>query len=283
MRVLITGGAGRLGRALTQLVLQSGRQARVFDLPSCDFSGLEGAEVVAGDIANAAAVDAAVEGTDLVVHPAAILPPLSERSSERTLAINVGGTERVVASANRRGIPVVLASSVAVYGRTADKTPPVRTDWDCHPLDVYGESKLRAEEVVRGAGGAYTILRVSGIAVPAFLQPPAVWPFAAEQRMEFVALADVAAAFHACVEGLPAGNRTLHVSGGSTWRMLGRQYVAELYRTMDIPLEEARYLPAPGYFDWNDTGEANELLGYQETGFPAFLEQLKQAVEEALA
>ncbi len=65
MRILITGGAGSVGKELTQRLVELGQQVRVFDLPVCDFSALEtmaGVEIVRGDIGDADTVQAAVQG-----------------------------------------------------------------------------------------------------------------------------------------------------------------------------------------------------------------------------
>lgn len=64
--------------------------------------------------------------------------------------------------------------------------------------------------------------------------------------------------------------------------MRGRDYVEALLGAMDIPPEEARYLERPGWFDWYDTAEAQAALGYQRTPFGEFLEELRQAVAQAL-
>ena len=44
--VLITGGAGSVGRQLAGMLLDQGRSVRIFDLPFMDFAGLEGEENV---------------------------------------------------------------------------------------------------------------------------------------------------------------------------------------------------------------------------------------------
>src|SRR5439155_23077158 len=61
--ILITGGAGSVGRSLVARCRADGHAVRVFDLPVCDFTGLEGApgmEVAQGDITQMATVTPAV-------------------------------------------------------------------------------------------------------------------------------------------------------------------------------------------------------------------------------
>ena len=97
--VLITGGAGSVGRILVSRLRHDGRSVRVFDLPSMSYAGLEGEdgiEVVKGDITDGAAVQRAVDGVEAVIHLAAILPPAIERERARTFAVNVEGTSQIV-------------------------------------------------------------------------------------------------------------------------------------------------------------------------------------------
>jgi len=285
--ILVTGGAGSMGRGLVRILSQAGHCVRTFDLPFADFSSLEGLEqvrVIRGDITEAREVRKAIKGVDAVVHLAAILPPASEEDRERTMGVNVGGTRNVFEAMAREAprAHLILSSSVSVYGDTIASSPPIKVTHPRQALDFYAESKIGAEEIVLASSLPYTILRISGVAVPAFLAPPEVWPFMREQRMEFVSRDDVVRALAACIETLEARGRIVNITGGENWRMLGHQYVERFNQVLDLPPEEGRYLPRPGWFDWYDTSEGQAILDYQKTSFPRFLELLRQAIEKAL-
>jgi nucleoside-diphosphate-sugar epimerase len=283
--VLVTGGAGSVGRELSLLLAARGHRVRVFDLPGCDFSSLTGVtELFTGDITDPEVVHRAVAGVDAAVHLAAILPPHSERDRRATMAVNVQGTAHLVAAleAENPAARLVLSSSVCVYGDTSAQKPPVRVTSPLRASDLYAESKIEAERWVRARALDYTVLRISGVSVPAFWAPPAVWPFRAEQRIEFVCRDDVVEALAACVERSVPPRQAFNVAGGSTWRMLGRQYVARFNEVMGLPPGEAQYDEDAGYFDWYDTDEAQAILGYQRTCFDRFIELLDAAIEAAL-
>ena len=286
MRVLITGGAGSVGRELARLA-QADHSVRVFDLPTCDygrFADLPGVEIVKGDILDPASVGRAVAGVDTVVHLAALLPPASERDRQLTMSINVGGTENLVAALAHENpsAHLVLSSSVCVYGDTSEREQPIRVSQPRRAVDHYAESKIAAEDVVVGASLPYTILRISGVAVPAFLTPPDIWPFMAEQRIEFVCRRDVVAALAACIHAPPAVGKTFNVAGGATWRMSGAEYAVRFNEVMGLAPEDAIYSERRGYFDWYDTVESQATLKYQNTSFARFLVLLEQAIEEVL-
>src|SRR3989441_10426491 len=125
--ILITGGAGSVGRSLVARCRADGHTVRVFDLPVCDFTGLEGApgiEVVQGDITQMATVTPAVQGVSAVMHLAAIVPPASERNRERNLAINVDCTINIIRAieASCRAAELIVSSSVSNYSNTTADT-----------------------------------------------------------------------------------------------------------------------------------------------------------------
>ncbi len=287
-RVLVTGAAGSLGRRLCASLLRQGHHVRALDVPLADFGPLAataGVERALGDVRDPALAERAVAGIDWVLHLAAILPPASEGDRERAVSVNVGGTISLLdalAKAHSKA-PLALVSSVAAYGDTSDEEPPLTTEHPQHPLDVYGESKRLAEAVVRRSGRAYTILRVAGIAVPSFLEPPEPWPFTAQQRLEFVNRDDVVTALVNCVGNRAALGRTLHVAGGGEWRMHGHAYAGAFYEAYGLPLESASFQERPGPYDWYETADSQRILGYQQTTFARFTELLHRAVEEAFA
>ena len=285
--ILVTGGAGSVGREVIAHVASRGHCVRALDLPNCDFGALEhtaGVEVLQGDIRDLDGLRRAAAGVDAVIHLAALLPPRSEWRREATMAINVGGTANVLAAMQSTcaGAHLVFGSSVCVYGDTSSVPPPIRVSCPCRPSDHYAVSKMEAEQLVMAGGLPYTVLRISGISVPAFLEPPPVWPFSADQRLEFVCRTDVVAALAACVGNEQAQGKVLNVAGGPTWRMLGREYVAYLNGAMGLPPDEGRFSERPGTFDWYDTDASQAILGYQQTSFARFLVLLGEAIEEAM-
>ena len=112
---------------------------------------LAGAEFVAGDVRDRAAVRAACDGVDVVFHNVAQVPLAKDRALFD--AVNVGGTANVlVAARDARVAKVVHTSSSAVFG--IPEHNPVTEDSPCRPLEAYGRAKLRAELLCHDAVAA---------------------------------------------------------------------------------------------------------------------------------
>ena len=286
--VLITGGAGSVGRQLAGMFLEEGKSVRIFDLPFMDFTGLEGeegVEVVKGDITDAASVSSAVAGVAGVLHLAAILPPNSEKDRDFTFKVNVDGT-RNIAQGMKTGAPeasLVFTSSISTYGDTSGEEPPVTIDHQQGAIDVYAESKIAGEEIVISSGVNYVILRIASIAVPAFLEPPEPWPFTAEQRVEMIHRDDVADALRNAVDSEEAVGKVFNIAGGSSWRLSGKDYVEDFFSVMGAPVDMAVYRETPGWNDWYDTGESQRILRYQNRSYDYYSGQMKAIVEEMMA
>ena len=267
--VLITGGAGSVGQQLVEMFVEAERAVRVFDLPMMDFTGLEGRdsiEIVKGDITDADGVRTAVDGVDAVLHLAAILPPNSERNRGLTFKVNVNGTHNIIAALEQSApdTRMVFTSSISTYGDTTGEEPPVRVGHSQGAIDIYADSKIEGEKLIFASSLTNTVsLRIAGILVPAFLEPPTPWPFMEDQRAEMVHRDDVADALFASASAPEAGGKIFNIGGGPTWQLYGSDYVRDFFEVMGAPVEMATYRDTPGWMDWYDTEESQRILGYQ--------------------
>ena len=155
MRVLITGGAGFIGRAIVAQALARGHEVRVLDSLRDDVHGTaealpDGVEFVAGDVRDRAIVDAALRGVDAVSHQAAKVGlGVDFGDAPDYVGSNALGTAVVLAAAAEAGIRrLVVASSMVVYGEGAyldhgqRVRPPARavSDLDAGRFDPIGAS-----------------------------------------------------------------------------------------------------------------------------------------------
>jgi nucleoside-diphosphate-sugar epimerase len=269
------------------MLREDGHLIKIFDLPGLDYSSLEvksGIEIFTGNITHMDSLKEVASDIDTVIHLAALLPPIAEEDWQRTESVNVVGTGNLLKSIREQSDEAhfVFSSSVAVYGDTIDEKGPLSSDHGPGPNDFYSKSKVLAEKLVMESGLSYTVLRISGIAIPAFLEPPAVWPFKRDQRMEFIARDDVVTALFNCVGNSAVHEKVFNIAGGASWQMMGYEYVTALFDLMGVPAEEATYLEMPGWFHWYQTDDSQAALTYQNTTFQQFLDRLSDAIQELL-
>ncbi|MGO1077104.1 NAD-dependent epimerase/dehydratase family protein [Inquilinus sp. CA228] len=139
--IVLTGGSGNVGRVLRRAL--TGRIAAVHILDVVDPSPLAEHESWSSiDITDLAALTAAVEGADAIVHFAGYP---NERAAEDMLRVNVLGTHNVYEAAARAGIGrVVLASSNHVTG-FYPRDASVGVEDQMRPDSLYGLSKCWGE------------------------------------------------------------------------------------------------------------------------------------------
>jgi nucleoside-diphosphate-sugar epimerase len=281
MKILVTGGAGRLGSELVKLFSLGGHDVVAFDLPGAFWDtveGLDGVESFRGDVTDPEVVKDVCIDVDVVVHLAALLPPRSEGNRELTLRVNVDGTRNIVEALKGTGGAMVFASSISTYGITGDEAPPVDESRCLRANNVYSESKIRAEEVIEGSWVPHVILRVAPVAVADLLEPPEVVPYREDQRVEFITVPDAALAFYNAATTLEAIGKTLNIAGGESWQMTGREYLTGFYGALGVEVE-LNFSEEYTAVDWYDT-HRSLFLGYQRTSFNDFQRKLGSVAEK---
>lgn len=160
-RFLVTGGCGFIGSHLSAALAGQGHAVRVLDdLSTGSLANLvPGAELVQGDVADAALVRQAMQGVDACFHLAAIASVergvhdwLGTHRANLTGAIAVFDAARN-SRPNGAAVPVVYASSAAVYGDVS--MLPITEDAPTRPLSAYGADKLGCELHARVGGATH--------------------------------------------------------------------------------------------------------------------------------
>ena len=152
MKVALTGATGYTGGRLLRALRARGDEVAALARPASVTSELResGARVVEGDLADAAALSRLVEGSDAVLHVAAVYRTAGHPDAYYH-EVNVSGTQRLLEAAARSGSRrFVHTSTVGVHGHVdrppADETAPFA------PGDVYQDTKAEAETLALDFG-----------------------------------------------------------------------------------------------------------------------------------
>jgi dihydroflavonol-4-reductase len=155
MRAFVTGATGFVGAHVARALLASGRRVRCLVRPTSDSALLADLPVerVPGDVTDAVAVRAAMDGCDEVFHCAADYR-LYARDPAEIYRTNVEGTRVVITAARARGVRrFIHTSSVATLAARPDGAPA--DERTLAALDEivgdYKRSKLLAEREVEAA------------------------------------------------------------------------------------------------------------------------------------
>jgi uncharacterized protein YbjT (DUF2867 family) len=188
--ILVTGGTGTLGRLVVARLRDAGCDVRVLSRRSRD--GGKGVEFVTGDLATGEGIDAAVEGTEIIVHCAGSSKGDEDKARNLVRAASQAGARHLVyisvVGADR--IPVTSGIDRAMFG--------------------YFASKLAAEQVIAESGLPWTTLRATQfhdltlLTVRQLARLPAI-PVPAGWRFQPVDAGEVADRLVELALGTPAG------------------------------------------------------------------------------
>ncbi|MGH9119372.1 MAG: NAD-dependent epimerase/dehydratase family protein [Acidimicrobiales bacterium] len=156
-RILITGGAGMIGSAITDqlvgttdvevVVLDNFVRGRRANLADAIATGR--VEVIEGDIRDRDLVARAMRGVDVLFHQAAIRITQCAEDPRLALEVLVDGTFNVIEAAAAAGVPkVVAASSASVYG-LAEEFPTREHQHPYGNRTLYGAAKSFNEGLLR--------------------------------------------------------------------------------------------------------------------------------------
>lgn len=172
-RALVTGVTGFVGRALCTKLQMNGWivRAAVRDLRVRDI--VSGERVAVGDIGSATTWDRVLTDVDVVVHLAARVHVMREKSADpltKYREVNVFGTDRLARMAADSGVKrLIYVSTIKVNGEETAGKPFAESD-PANPGDPYAVSKWEAEKVLRGVE-ANTSLEVVVVRPPLIYGP----------------------------------------------------------------------------------------------------------------
>lgn len=290
--VLVTGAFGNIGSLTVRHILRAGHKVVATDLRNPKTEAIASTfgsdiKIFWGNICDPALWQSALVDVDAVVHLAAIIPPVTDRLPDLTVAVNQTATFELIKQmeSSPTARRLVFASSMVVAGHEQHlRIPPLHADEEPKATDLYGKTKIASEQRLRDSSLDWSILRIA-VCPPSDLSFgdasnfSAIFDTSSTGRVEVIHNDDAALAFANAVDCDDAIGKILFVGGGEKCRASAIEFYNKVFTAMGLgPIVTAQVLrPGPAYFfgDWLDTAESQALLRFQRHSLEDILNELK--------
>lgn len=144
MNIIITGGAGFLGRHLCRALVNLGHQIKIIDLNKNPEY-----ETIKADVRDAKKMKELITNADVVFHLASLIEAgESVEKPDKYIDYNINGTLSVLEAMRLNGLKTfIFSSSAAIYGEP--EQVPIKENDKTLPINPYGMTKLAMEGLIR--------------------------------------------------------------------------------------------------------------------------------------
>ncbi len=291
MRILVTGAAGTVGKAtVEQLSKYPQYKVIATDLDNKHTRQVfryfnNRVKTITADLTQPDTIKPLVKDQDVIIHLAAVIPPLADEQPELARQVNVEGTRHLLKLAGEQaaGCFFIYGSSISVYGdRLANPWIKVGDPLQPSVGDEYAVTKIAAEKLVQESDLDYTILRITAVMGGDNHQiSKLMFHMPLDTPIELITPDDAGRAFAAAVthrEDLKG--RIFNLSGGEACRISYRELLARSFHIaglgrFDLPEESfARCNFHCGYYA--DGDQLEDILHFRHDTAEEFF-RLRQA------
>ena len=303
--ILVTGATGNMGRAVVDELLQMpGVTVRLLVRPEEKSHPVvhrlrkkDGIDYAWGDLTDAASIDRAVAGVNIVLHMGALVSPLADELPPVVVEkVNVGGTQNIVDAIKRQPhadqIRLVYIGTVA---QTGSRNPPIHWGRTGDPICIgynghYAGTKTRAEAIVAESGlKQWVSIRQTGMAHYDMwkTQGPIMFHNPPNGVMEWSTVEDSARLMAAlCGDSIPEDfwRHFYNIGGGEAARLVNHQLMVRMMTAMGV--SDFRHILDPKWLatrnfhgQWYlDSDRLHELVPYRHFSIDDFFAELSRRI-----
>ena len=290
LKVLVTGAFGNVGLSTINEFLKRNHQIRVFEIYNKNNRKIakkykDKLEIIWGDLRNYNDVEKAVDGQDIVIHLAAIIPPLADSHPELAEAVNIGGTLNIInAMKKQRSKPkLIFTSSIAVYGDRREH-PLIKVSDPLKPSrgDFYAITKIRAEKLIRESGVNFSIFRLTYItSIKKLKLDPLMFHMPLDTCIEICDTKDVGYALVNAIECDEVWSKTFLIAGGEQCRTTYKEYLNNMMEIFGLGrnfLPEHAFEKKDFHCGFMDTKMSQQLLTYQRHTLKDYYNEVRKKI-----
>ncbi len=290
MNVLLTGAFGNVGLSTLKELQDKEYNIRVFEVYNRKNRKIakkfkNRIEIIWGDLRNKDDVNIAVQNQDIIIHLAAIIPPLADANPELAESVNVGATKNILDAIKKQlhKPKLIFTSSVAVYGdRRYNPIIEVTDPLAPSKGDYYAITKISAEKLIRESDVDFAIFRLTYItSIDKLNMDPLMFHMPLDTSIEICDTKDVGLALVNAIECKEIWGETFNLAGGKQCRITYREYLNDM---MEIFGLGRNFLPEEGFADkdfhcgFMNTNKSQSLLKYQKHTLEDYYRDVKKKV-----
>jgi nucleoside-diphosphate-sugar epimerase len=293
-KVLLTGASGTVGsEVLRQLYESPGPfEITVFDKETKESGSLfrkfiPGIKVIFGDISDKKAVSRACTDKDVVIHLAAIIPPMADKNPPLAQAVNETGTRNLVNCIEEQSPAAffLYSSSISVYG-DRNTNPWIKTTDPLNPSDrdEYARTKIKAEEIVMSSRLKWSILRLTAImGVNNHKASEIMFHMPLDSHLEIATPGDAGRAFVNALDHLEELDKKIfNLSGGENCRITYRDFLSrsfEIFGLGALAFPENTFAKKNFHCGYYADGDVlNEVLDFRRDNIDDYFITLRESV-----
>lgn len=293
-KVLLTGASGTIGREL--LCRIAGRPD--LEIYVMDQHTLENRlfyrryrkqiKLIYGDLAKVNSVASLPGDLNVVIHLAAIVAPNADRRPDRVYDVNVTGTKILINQLEKNSPRAffLYSSCISVYGdRLAE--PVIRISDPVNPStnDIYAQSKVMAESIVRSSQLDWSVFRITAILKRHKLSR-LMFHIPLDTKIETCSPGNAAQAFVNSIDKRESLNhRLFNLGGGEQCRITYREFLNRVFQMAGLgaPSFPPRAFATRNYHCgfYGDSSELDRILHFRSDDLNACMEEIQSRFKPA--
>lgn len=294
IRILLTGASGTVGREIVSQLcdLIDKPEITVFDKKSKKATSFfykykNKIKIVYGDISDKDHVFDVCKNKDIVIHLAAIIPPLADKMPKLAKKVNVIGTKNLIEGLKKFSPDAFLlySSSISVYGDRV-KDPWIKVSDKLIPSerDEYAITKIEAENLIKSSNLNYTIFRLTAIMGNNNHKASNImFHMPLDTKMEIATPSDTARAFIKSIYKTEKLNKHIYnLSGGEKCRISYKEFLSRsflIFGLGNVAFIENSFATKNFHCGYYEDGDIlNDILKFRENTLDDYFKNLEKSV-----
>lgn len=289
-KILLTGASGTVGFEVLKQLYEKKElyDITIFDVKSRKskrkFSPYKkGINIVYGNILNDNDIINVSAEQDVIIHLAAIIPPLADEKPKLSYQVNTIGTEKLIKSLEKHSPKAffIYSSSISVYGDRLEN-PFIKVNDILKPSkgDEYAKTKIEAENIIKNCKLDWSIFRLSAImgghkiSKLMFHQP-------LKTSLEIATPIDSARAFvNAIDKQKQLSKKIFNLGGGANCRMIYDSFLSrsfKIYGLGEVDFKQKSFAEKNFHCGYYEDGDVlNNILNFRNDTLESYFEKEKQ-------